>query len=130
MTNQAVLNSINQSHSVVLKLLATPASGDLPSAGGASCPGPDNPGTGMTALGGITGLANGLMAWGTHAFPSNTTTAAITETAFLPATLSGGELGKLTGDCRALLTQGGSRTCPVCRTGGLAAPNVLQPQLP
>jgi len=105
--NTTVLGSINSTHSVVIKLLATAAVG-IPSLG-ASCNRPDTPGT----------VVSGLVAWGTHSHPTNTSTVAITETPFVNSTLSGGEFGKLTSDCNFVLTRGSGSVCPGCITGGL-----------
>lgn len=130
-TNGAVLTSINTTHSLVVNLLATPASGiSGSSATSAFCPGPDAPGATITGATVSNGLVRGLAAWGTHAQSTNTALMAITETPFVAATLSAGEYRKLTGDCQTLLTRGGSRVCPACRTGGLAVSDSLTPGRP
>ena len=107
------LSSIRATHSVVIKLLATTAAG----AGATlndSCPHPSAP----------LGLAIGMTAWATHAHPTNTSQAAITETLFAPASVSSGELGRLTGDCSSTIIRGQQAPpCPGCRTGGLATPS-------
>ncbi|MBV9937421.1 MAG: hypothetical protein JO150_02860 [Acidobacteriaceae bacterium] len=103
------LASIRATNSVVIKLLATAAAG----AGATlndSCPRPDAP----------LGLVTGLVSWATHAHPTNTTQAAITETPSTPSTLSTGEFLKLTQDCNYNLTRGSQVQCPGCRVGGLA----------
>ncbi len=123
----AALANIRQSHSVLIKLLATPTQGSPLSPNGVDCPYPANPGIRVTSQGAITGLAPGLVAWGTRAHPINTGVVNITETPFVPATLSAGELGKLTGDCKAFTEL---PFCPGCRTGGLAVPEALTPKLP
>jgi hypothetical protein len=106
-TNGTVLNSIrNNNYSVVIKLVSTVASG-IP--GTASCPSPAAP----------NAVANGLVAWGSHSHPTNTGTVAITETPFVPATLSAGEYAKLRNDCSFNLTRGSQQVCPGCRLGGL-----------
>jgi len=105
--NTTVLASINATHSVVIKLLATAPNG-IPALTD-SCPRPDSP----------NGVVNGLVAWGTHSHPTNVPGAALTETQFVNSSLSTGELGKLTNDCRASLTTGSGSQCPGCLTGGL-----------
>jgi len=100
--NTTTLRSINETHSVVIKLVATAATNG-------TCARPDAP----------DGLATGMVAWATHSHPTNTSTVAITETPFVPATLSAGEAGKLTQDCGFLLTRGSGSVCPGCITGGL-----------
>lgn len=113
-TNGTVLNSIRTGNSsVIIKLLATRAT----NAGeglNASCPSPANVATDANPL------VTGMMAWGSHSHPTNTGTVAITETQFGSATLSAGELAKLTGDCSNNLTRGSQMQCPGCRVGGLA----------
>ncbi len=129
----AALANIIQTNSVLIKLLATPARGNPSSPNSLYCPNPADSRTGVpiavTSQGAITGLAPGLVAWGTRAYPTNTGVVNITETPFVPATLSAGELGKLTGECRALQTTSGSQ-CPGCIVGGLAVPEALAPKLP
>lgn len=111
-TIPSALFSIRASNSLVIKLLATVASGA--GVGTADyCPRPDTP----------NDVAAGMTAWATHAHPTNTTTAAITETLFAPASVVSGELGKLTQECHNNLTSGNQVQCPSCRTGGLAAPS-------
>lgn len=105
-TNGSVLANIaNSNHSVVLKLLATAPVG-----------GTCNPAAPGTAL------EPGLAAWATHAHPTNTVQAAITETQFINKNLSVGEYNKLTGECYNNLHGGSQTQCPSCRIGGLAAP--------
>ncbi|MBV9674931.1 MAG: hypothetical protein JO185_01245 [Acidobacteriaceae bacterium] len=112
-TDSALLATIRATNSVVIKLLGTVATGA--GAGlSASCPSPANPNV----------LTIGLMAWATHAHPTNTTQAAITETPFGNASLSSGEFGKLTMDCQSNLTRGSQPQCPGCRLGGLATPSL------
>ena len=104
--------SINATHSVVIKLLATAATGA--GAGlSSSCPRPDAP----------NGVVPGMAAWATHAHPTNTATVAITETLFAPASVTSGELGKLTNDCNYSIGRGVSFVCTGCRLGGLATPS-------
>jgi hypothetical protein len=65
-------------------------------------------------------LTSGLVAWGTtvHAAPGGVY--AITETPFIPVTLSEGELARLTGICTFLYANGsGFGVCRSCRVGGL-----------
>ena len=67
--------------------------------------------------------APGIRAWGTtlHALPGGAY--GVTETGFSTATLSAGELGKLTSVCKFIQTYGtGFGICNSCRTGGLSAP--------
>ena len=110
-TNPSALFSIRASNSLVIKLLATAATG----AGAALadfCPRPDTP----------NGVASGMAAWATHSHPTNTATVAITETLFAPASVTSGEIAKLTQDCGSNLTHGNQVQCPACRIGGLATP--------
>jgi hypothetical protein len=93
--------------SIVIKLYST-----LP-VGGSCASSASNPGS----------SASGLLAWGTtvHA-PAVAGDPAITETQFLPATLSGGELGRLTSLCTFINATGsGFGICRTCRLGGLGA---------
>ena len=103
------LASIKATNSVVIKLLATVATGAGPTLAD-TCPRPDAP----------NALATGLVSWATHAHPTNTTQAAITETPSTPSSLSTGEFLKLTQDCNGNLTRGSQMQCPGCRVGGLA----------
>jgi hypothetical protein len=93
--------------SIVIKLLAsTPVGGSCASS--AADPG---------------ALASGMLAWGTtnHAGPT-AGAFSITETAFLPATLSAGELTRLTALCTFINGNGsGFGICRSCRLGGLGA---------
>jgi hypothetical protein len=92
--------------SIVVKLLAsTPVGGSC--AGSAAAPG---------------ALTTGMAAWGTtiHAAPSGGYE--VTETAFSPATLSSGELSRLTNLCTFIIANGsGFGICNSCRLGGLGA---------
>jgi hypothetical protein len=104
--------------SIVIKLLATvPVSG--------SC-------NNSALLAGTPTLAPGMAAWGTtvHANPTSGPTLAsvaagtnaITETAFTPANLSGGELARLAYSCGVVANVGsGFGVCNSCRLGGLGA---------
>jgi len=67
-------------------------------------------------------LAPGMRAWGTklHALPTSPVTYGATETAFLPANLSAGELAKLTNLCQFIVGNGsGAGICKSCTLGGL-----------
>ena len=93
---------------IVVKLLAsTPVGG--------SCSGSAaNPGA----------LTSGMLAFGTtvHAGAAAGSEAAITETQFLPATLSAGEFGRLSSLCTFINANGsGFGICSTCRLGGLGA---------
>jgi hypothetical protein len=91
--------------SIVIKLYAT-----VP-VGGSCSSSSNNPGA-ATA---------GLLAWGTtvHA-PAVAGDPVVTETPFLPATLSEGELGRLTSLCNFINATGsGFGICRSCRLGGL-----------
>jgi hypothetical protein len=94
--------------SIVIKLLATvPVGGSCASS--AASPG---------------ALASGMLAWGTtiHAAPPSAGTFAVTETEFLPATLSAGELTRITQLCTFINGNGsGFGLCRSCRLGGLGA---------
>lgn len=93
--------------SIVVKLLAsTPVGGSC--TGAAASPG---------------ALSSGLVAWGTtlHATPT-AGSFAVTETPFSPATLSAGELTRLTALCTFINANGsGFGICRSCRLGGLGA---------
>jgi hypothetical protein len=93
--------------SIVIKLLAsTPVGGSCASS--AAAPG---------------ALTSGLLAWGTtvHAGVAAGSTA-VTETPFLPATLSAGELTRVTALCTFIQGNGsGFGICRSCRLGGLGA---------
>ncbi len=109
----------NQHHSVTIKLLATNPTG------GTTC----DPALGYRDAAAHTALpangynlAPGMAAWATHSHPTNTSTVAITETQFVNKTLSAGELGKLTQECSAIVTQQSSAFCSGCGLGGLAVP--------
>ena len=92
--------------SIVVKLYATvPVGGTC--AGAAASPG---------------AATSGLVAWGTtlHAAPGGGY--AVTETPFLPATLSAGELSRLTNLCTFIIANGsGFGICSTCQLGGLGA---------
>jgi len=98
--------------SVVVKLLSTLAG---PGGTGTSC---SNSAATVT-----TGtIVPGMLAWGTtiHAAPSGGYS--VTETPFLPATLSAGELASLGGRCASILGNGsGFGVCLSCRAGALGA---------
>ncbi len=94
--------------SIVIKLLASaPVGGSCASS--AASPGP---------------IASGMLAWGTtlHAAPTTPVTFQITETAFLPASLSEGEFTRITQLCTFINGNGsGFGICRSCRLGGLGA---------
>jgi len=90
-------------NSLVIKLLAT-----VPVGGACNAAAPG-------------ALAPGMRAWGTtlHTLPGGGV--GVTETAFAMATLSGGELAKLTQICSFIQTfASGNGICKSCSTGGLA----------
>jgi hypothetical protein len=94
--------------SIVVKLLAT-----VP-VGGSCASSASNPGA----------LTSGMLAFGTtvHAGAAAGSEAAVTETQFLPATLSAGELNRLTQLCTFINATGsGFGICRTCRLGGLGA---------
>lgn len=95
--------------SIVIKLLAT-----IPIGG--TC-------TSSASMATVTGLTQGLAAWGTtlHATPAAGTFKG-TETRFIPATLSPGELDRITTACTFINALGsGFGICRSCRLGGLGA---------
>ena len=95
--------------SIVVKLLASTPTGTGTCAGSAAAPG---------------ALTSGMLAFGTtvHVGAAAGSDAAITETQFLPATLSAGELGRLTSLCTFINANGsGFGICSTCRLGGLGA---------
>jgi hypothetical protein len=94
--------------SIVVKIL-----GSVPVGG--SC-------SGSAAAPGAT--TSGLVAWGTtaHATAPGGVPTAITETAFVPATLSAGELSRLTNLCTFIIANGsGFGICNSCQLGALGA---------
>ena len=93
---------------IVVKLLASTPVGNSCS-GSAAAPG---------------ALTSGMLAFGTtvHVGAVAIDPAAITETQFLPATLSAGELARLTNLCTFIQANGsGFGICSTCRLGGLGA---------
>jgi hypothetical protein len=101
--------------SIVIKMLATAGST------AAAC-------NAATAGSGNNTLANGLAAWGTtiHALPvtpgTPSTTYGVSETAFMPVTLSAAELTRITSLCGFIQTNGsGFGICNSCALGGLGA---------
>jgi len=69
-------------------------------------------------------LAPGMRAWATklHALPTSPVTYGATETSFLPANLSAGELTKLTQLCQFIVGNGsGAGICKSCTLGGLGS---------
>ena len=93
---------------IVVKLLASTPVGNSCS-GSAAAPG---------------ALTSGMLAFGTtvHAGAAAGSDAAITETQFLPATLSAGEFARLTNLCTFIQANGsGFGICSTCRLGGLGA---------
>ncbi len=104
-------------NSVVVKLVNTLAG---PAATGTSC-------TNSAALAGAPATfpipTNGMLAWGTTVHAAAAAgTFATTETAFIPATLSAGELASITGRCTSIIGNGSTfGICRSCRTGGLRA---------
>jgi hypothetical protein len=95
--------------SVVIKLVATKVTGG-------SC-------SGSAAVATAANLAPGMVAWGTTVHAGAAAgTFGVTETAFTPATLSAGELTKLTTFCSFNIANGsGFGVCNSCRAGGLGA---------
>jgi len=99
---------------LVIKILAT--------VGGATCT------AASAATADTATLVPGLIAWGTtiHAAPATPNFPAGsyfgTETAFVPATLSASELGRMAGLCAFIRANGsGYGICKSCRLGGLGA---------
>jgi hypothetical protein len=93
--------------SIVVKLLASvPVGGSC--AGSAAAPG---------------ATTSGMVAWGTSFHPAQGgSTPAVTETPFIPATLSAGEFSRLTNLCTFIIANGsGFGICNSCRLGGLGA---------
>jgi hypothetical protein len=104
--------------SIVVKLVSTGAGSDF---GGTDC-------ANSAALAGTDAfpLASGMRAWGTtvHSASSNDPNPAgpfsITETPFLPATLSSGELASIASRCANIIGNGSTfGQCYSCRLGGL-----------
>jgi hypothetical protein len=95
--------------SIVIKLYAS-----VPAAGANGC---------STSAANPGAAAPGMLAWGTT-LHQNTATAAyeVTETPFSPATLSAGELFRLTQLCTFINANGsGFGICKSCKLGGLGA---------
>jgi hypothetical protein len=92
--------------SIVVKLLAT-----VP-VGGSCATSAQSPGA----------ATSGMLAWGTTLHASPAGPPALTETPFLPATLSAGEFARLTQLCTFINANGtGFGICRSCRLGGLGA---------
>lgn len=94
--------------SIVVKLYAS-----VPAAGATGC---------ATSAASPGAPTSGMLAWGTtiHAAPGGGNQ--VTETAFSPASLSGGELSRLTNLCTFINATGsGFGICRSCRLGGLGA---------
>lgn len=107
-------------NSLVIKLVSTAAG---PAFTGTNC-------TNSAALAGTAQfpLAGGTLAWGTTIHTSPTILAVpppplgLTETPFLPATLSPQELASIRGRCTAIVGNGSTfGICRSCRNGGLGA---------
>ena len=104
-------------NSIVIKLLATLAG---TGGSGTSC-------SNSAATAGTATIVNGMLAWGTTLHSSTAidpppagTAFSITETAFLPATLSAGELASITNRCTNIIGNGSTfGICRSCRLGGL-----------
>ncbi len=80
--------------------------------------------TGACNASSVTGLAHGLLAWGTtiHALPTAPVSYGVTETPFALADLSAAELTHLTSFCGFIQANGsGFGICAGCGTGGLGA---------
>jgi hypothetical protein len=97
--------------SVNLNLTSNPLSGGLPTSGDIKI---------VSSLPTVTGCnpvmpspAAGIRAWGTHIQNDNS----ITETAFLDATLSAGELSGLVKGCKTAITEGSSAGVCSCGIG-------------
>lgn len=103
-----VSNTLTPAHptSIVIKLLAT---------SGGSC---------NASAPTAANLTLGLLAWGTTLHQSTAVAGGVfgTETAFSPATLSAGELTRITSFCGFIQANGsGFGICKSCRLGGLGA---------
>ena len=102
-------------NSIVVKLVNTLAG---PTGATASC-------TNSAALAGAAGfpIVPGMLAWGTTVHAAAAAgTFATTETAFIPATLSAGELASITNRCTNIIGNGSTfGICRSCRVGGLRA---------
>ena len=116
-------------NSVVIKLVNTLAGAGVAGVGGGgatSC-------TNSAALAGSTDfpIVSGMLAWGTTLHNGATGGFATTETAFIPATLTGSlvvpfplgsELASITGRCTNIIGNGSTfGICRSCRNGGLRA---------
>jgi hypothetical protein len=96
--------------SVTVKLLATLAGAN---GSGSSC---------ANSAAVSAAPVNGLLAWGTavHNAPTGVPAYGVSESAFLPATLSAGEQASITGRCASILGNGsGFGICFSCRAGAL-----------
>ena len=114
-------------NSVVIKLVNTLAGVGGAGGGATAC-------TNSAALAGTAGsfpIVSGMLAWGTTVHAGATGGFATTETAFIPATLTGSvavpfpagsELASITGRCTNIIGNGSTfGICRSCRTGGLRA---------
>jgi hypothetical protein len=116
--NDLISNTLTgvRPNSIVVKLLSTGAGADFT---GASC-------TNSAALAGASTfpITGGLLAWGTtlHAAAAPAGAFNVTETKFLQATLSTGELESIRNRCTNIIGNGSSfGICKSCRQGGLGA---------
>jgi len=97
--------------SVVIKLVATLAGSG---GSGSSC-------SNSAATVAFDNMVYGMIAYGTTPQPVGTAYNAVSQ-AFLPATLSAGELASITGRCQAILGNGsGFGVCNSCRAGALGS---------
>ena len=126
--NDLVSNTLTgvRPNSVVIKLLATSSAAALLGVAGGSTNCTNSAALAGVAVGGGAvqfPIVNGMLAWGTTnhvGIPA--TSFATTETAFIPATLSAGELASITGRCTGIIGNGSSfGICRSCRVGGLRA---------
>ena len=118
-------NAVNGTGGLVIKLVSTLAGGTGAST---NC---TNSAAALTAAG--TVLATGMAAWRTtvHNAPATPVPGApgvgygITENAFLPATLSGGEMASISGRCAAIIgNASGYGICRGCSAGALGGVRV------
>jgi hypothetical protein len=117
--NDIVSNTLTgvRPNSVAIKLIATATGGaaGAPTFSGTSC---TNSAANVITL----PLAGGLRAWGTTLHADPVGVLAATETQFLPANLSAGELASLANRCTNIIGNGSTfGICRSCRLGGLGA---------
>jgi len=118
-------NAVNGTGGLVIKLVSTIAGGTALAGASTNCTN-----SAASLLAPTTALATGMLAWRTtvHNAPPTGVPGApgvgygVTETAFRPATLSGGEMASISGRCASIIGNGsGFGICRGCTAGALGS---------